>query len=65
MLRQSLRGLLPDPLPIIAAAGLDPTARAETVPVEGFVRLAQAWRAMQATPQRAPTSPATKDGSPV
>ena len=32
-------------LPLLEAAGLDPTARAETVPVEGFVRLANAWGA--------------------
>jgi 16S rRNA (adenine1518-N6/adenine1519-N6)-dimethyltransferase len=45
MLRQSLRTLAADPAPLIEAAGLDPTARAETVPVEGFVALANAWRA--------------------
>ena len=44
MLRQSLKGLGGDPAELIAAAGLDPTARAETVPVEGFVALARAWR---------------------
>ncbi|WP_460450415.1 16S rRNA (adenine(1518)-N(6)/adenine(1519)-N(6))-dimethyltransferase RsmA [Alsobacter sp. SYSU BS001988] len=44
MLRQSLKSLQADPAPLIQAAGLDPTARAETVPVEGFVALAQAWR---------------------
>ncbi|MCZ8107546.1 MAG: 16S rRNA (adenine(1518)-N(6)/adenine(1519)-N(6))-dimethyltransferase RsmA [Burkholderiales bacterium] len=43
MLRQSLKSLVADPLPLITEAGLDPTARAETVPVEGFVRLANAW----------------------
>lgn len=43
MLRQSLKPLAPDPLPLLAEAGLDPTWRAETVPVEGFVRLANAW----------------------
>jgi 16S rRNA (adenine1518-N6/adenine1519-N6)-dimethyltransferase len=45
MLRQSLRTLAADPAPLIEAAGLDPTARAETVPVEGFVALANAWGA--------------------
>jgi 16S rRNA (adenine1518-N6/adenine1519-N6)-dimethyltransferase len=40
MLRQSLRALIPDPQPIIAAAGIDPTARAEEIAVEGFVALA-------------------------
>ena len=42
MLRQSLKTLGVDPAPLLAAAGLDPTARAEDVPVEGFVRLARA-----------------------
>ncbi|GGC69098.1 16S rRNA (adenine(1518)-N(6)/adenine(1519)-N(6))-dimethyltransferase RsmA [Chelatococcus reniformis] len=42
MLRQSLKSLRSDPLPLIEAAGLDPTARAETIPVAGFVRLARA-----------------------
>ncbi len=41
MLRQSLRAL-GDPLALLAAAGLDPTARAEDIPVEGFVALANA-----------------------
>jgi len=42
MLRQSLKALGADPLPLLAAAGLDPTARAEEIPVEGFVALARA-----------------------
>jgi 16S rRNA (adenine1518-N6/adenine1519-N6)-dimethyltransferase len=41
MLRQSLRTLVPDPLPLLAAAGIDPTARAEDIPIAGFVALAQ------------------------
>jgi len=41
MLRQSLKAVLPEPLPLIEAAGLSETARAEEIPVEGFVRLAQ------------------------
>ena len=40
MLRQSLKGLGGEPL--IEAAGLDPQARAETVDVAGFLRLADA-----------------------
>jgi 16S rRNA (adenine1518-N6/adenine1519-N6)-dimethyltransferase len=40
MLRQSLKALGGEPL--IAAAGLDPHARAETVDVAGFLRLADA-----------------------
>jgi 16S rRNA (adenine1518-N6/adenine1519-N6)-dimethyltransferase len=43
MLRQSLRTLTPDPLPLLAAAGILPTARAEEIPVEGFVALARAF----------------------
>ncbi|MBD3845104.1 16S rRNA (adenine1518-N6/adenine1519-N6)-dimethyltransferase [Bosea sp. OAE752] len=45
MLRQSLKAVLPDPAPILAAAGLAETARAEEVPVSGFVRLANALAA--------------------
>ena len=41
MLRQSLRVLGGDPLRLLSAAGLDPTARAEDIPVEGFVALAR------------------------
>lgn len=42
MLRQSLKSLGDDPLALLAQAGLDPAARAEEIPVEGFVKLAQA-----------------------
>jgi 16S rRNA (adenine1518-N6/adenine1519-N6)-dimethyltransferase len=42
MLRQSLKALAPDALALLAAAGLEPTARAEDIPVEGFVALARA-----------------------
>lgn len=45
MLRQSLKAVVPDPMPLIEAAGLSPTARAEEVPVSGFVRLANALAA--------------------
>jgi 16S rRNA (adenine1518-N6/adenine1519-N6)-dimethyltransferase len=41
MLRGSLRSLVPDPVPLIEKAGLDPTARAEDISVEGFVALAR------------------------
>jgi 16S rRNA (adenine1518-N6/adenine1519-N6)-dimethyltransferase len=41
MLRQSLRSLGIDPLPLLAAAGIAPTARAEEIPVKGFVALAR------------------------
>ena len=42
MLRQSLKGLGVDPIELCKKVGLDPTARAETVPVAGFVALANA-----------------------
>jgi 16S rRNA (adenine1518-N6/adenine1519-N6)-dimethyltransferase len=42
MLRQSLRSIASDPAALIAAAGLAPTARAEQVPIAGYVALAQA-----------------------
>jgi 16S rRNA (adenine1518-N6/adenine1519-N6)-dimethyltransferase len=42
MLRQSLRSLGVDTPALIAAAGLDPTARAEDISVAGFVALARA-----------------------
>ena len=45
MLRQSLRSLGADPLPLLAAAGIAETARAEDIAVEGFVALARAWEA--------------------
>lgn len=45
MLRQSLRSLGLDPLPLLAAAGIEPTRRAEEIPVEGFVKLANAFAA--------------------
>ena len=41
MLRASLKGLGGERL--IVAAGLDPQARAETIDVDGFLRLADAW----------------------
>jgi 16S rRNA (adenine1518-N6/adenine1519-N6)-dimethyltransferase len=42
MLRASLRSLGGDPQILLAAAGIDPAARAQDVPVEGFVALANA-----------------------
>ena len=47
MLRQSLRSLVPDPVPTIEAAGIDPTARAETLSVEQFCALARAFEAIR------------------
>jgi 16S rRNA (adenine1518-N6/adenine1519-N6)-dimethyltransferase len=45
MLRQSLKSLGRDPMTLLEAANLEPTARAEDVPVEGFVALARAFAA--------------------
>ncbi|KMO29036.1 16S rRNA (adenine(1518)-N(6)/adenine(1519)-N(6))-dimethyltransferase RsmA [Methylobacterium aquaticum] len=41
MLRQSLKAATPDPARLLAAAGIPDTARAEEVPVQGFVAMAQ------------------------
>jgi len=45
MLRQSLKSLGTDPVALLEAASIEPTARAEDVPVEGFVALARAFAA--------------------
>jgi 16S rRNA (adenine1518-N6/adenine1519-N6)-dimethyltransferase len=45
MLRQSLKSLGTDALALLGAAGIAPTARAEDIPVEGFVALARALAA--------------------
>jgi 16S rRNA (adenine1518-N6/adenine1519-N6)-dimethyltransferase len=45
MLRQSLRSLGLDAMALLEAARIRPTARAEEVPVEGFVALARAFAA--------------------
>jgi 16S rRNA (adenine1518-N6/adenine1519-N6)-dimethyltransferase len=47
MLRQSLKALGGDPLARLAAAGIEPTARAETIPVDGFVALARALSSIE------------------
>ena len=48
MLRQSLRTLGVDPATLLASAGVDPTARAEDIPVAGFVALARAFHHVRA-----------------
>ncbi|HEY1541660.1 MAG TPA: 16S rRNA (adenine(1518)-N(6)/adenine(1519)-N(6))-dimethyltransferase RsmA [Xanthobacteraceae bacterium] len=53
MLRQSLRTLGFDPRPLLAAAGIAETARAEDIPVAGFVALARAFAAHR-TPREQP-----------
>src|SRR3954451_12674903 len=47
MLRQSLKTLGVDPIALLAAAKIEPTARAEEIPVEGFVALTRAYAAMR------------------
>jgi 16S rRNA (adenine1518-N6/adenine1519-N6)-dimethyltransferase len=50
MLRQSLKSLMPEPIVLIEAAGLQETIRAEDVPVAGYVALANAfdeWKSSQ------------------
>jgi len=42
MLRSSLKGLAPEISERLVAAGLEPTARAEDIPIEGFCALARA-----------------------
>ena len=43
MLRQSLKSIFPDTTATLTALGIDPEARAETIPVAGFVTLAKAY----------------------
>ncbi|KAB1071055.1 16S rRNA (adenine(1518)-N(6)/adenine(1519)-N(6))-dimethyltransferase RsmA [Methylobacterium planeticum] len=45
MLRQSLKSLTPEPGALLSATGLPDTARAEEIPVAGFVALANAYDA--------------------
>lgn len=42
MLRQSLKTRYPEPLPLLEAAGIDPTRRAETLTIMEFLALARA-----------------------
>jgi len=46
MLRASLKSLGRDPIPLLEAAQIDPTARAETIDIAGFQRLTEAWKAL-------------------
>lgn len=45
MLRQSLKSVFQDPSSTLEAVGLDPTARAETISIKGFVDLANRIKA--------------------
>ena len=51
MLRQSLKGLGVDALALLAAAGIEPTRRAEEIDVAGFVRLANGLERLNANPR--------------
>ena len=51
MLRQSLKSLGVDTGALLERAGISPTERAEQVPVDGFVALANEWTAMRAGAQ--------------
>ena len=48
MLRQSLKSLGVDPARLTEFAGIDPTRRAETVPISGFVAMAQEFADIKA-----------------
>lgn len=50
MLRASLRTLCSDPEALLESVGIEPTARAETIDVAGFCRLARAWETVSADP---------------
>lgn len=54
MLRQSLKSLGVEPAALAAAAGIEPTRRAETVPVSGFVAMAREFANMGAAMQNKP-----------
>jgi 16S rRNA (adenine1518-N6/adenine1519-N6)-dimethyltransferase len=45
MLRQSLKTRINDPVPLLEAAGIDPTRRAETLSIEEFLALCRAVEA--------------------
>ncbi len=50
MLRSSLKSLTPEPEALLSAAGIDPTSRAEDVPVEGFLALTRAFSEASSEP---------------
>src|SRR4029079_12234782 len=52
MLRQSLRTIGRDPLPLLETAEIKPTARAEEIPVAGFIALANALAKAEAQNER-------------
>lgn len=46
MLRQSLKSMVHDPLPWLNQAGIDPTRRAETLNLQEFCRLSEAYKSI-------------------
>jgi 16S rRNA (adenine1518-N6/adenine1519-N6)-dimethyltransferase len=56
MLRSALASLGGDPLALIAAAGVPPTARAEELPIESLCALARAFAARQEEEAQSPSS---------
>jgi 16S rRNA A1518/A1519 N6-dimethyltransferase RsmA/KsgA/DIM1 with predicted DNA glycosylase/AP lyase activity len=47
MLRSSLKGLTTDPLQLLGATGIAPDRRPETLSLEEFATLADAWRTLR------------------
>ncbi len=56
MLRQSLRALTRDPEPLLAAAGITPTLRAEALAVRDFARLAYVFERLGGGPGSDPST---------
>jgi 16S rRNA (adenine1518-N6/adenine1519-N6)-dimethyltransferase len=54
MLRQSLKSLAADPARLAAAARVDPTRRAETIPISGFVAMARELTDIRSTKSNVP-----------
>jgi 16S rRNA (adenine1518-N6/adenine1519-N6)-dimethyltransferase len=54
MLRQSLKSLAVDPARLAAAADVDPTRRAETIAVSGFVAMARELTDIRSTKSNVP-----------
>lgn len=52
MLRTSLKSLIPNPLPVLAAAEIKETARAEEIDIEGFCRLSRATPMLNKQPSK-------------
>jgi 16S rRNA (adenine1518-N6/adenine1519-N6)-dimethyltransferase len=62
MLRASLKSLVADPIALLEAADVAPTARAEAIDVAGFCRLARAYQALGALSAPRGTGRRTRSG---